>query len=59
MAEVVSARGRLPPRAPPVPRGDDLRDEAHEAARLAMTDKLSSAIPAPRYNVHKHERVSA
>ena len=33
--------------------------DRHEAARLAMTDKLSSAIPAPRYNVHKHERVSA
>jgi uncharacterized protein len=33
--------------------------DRHEAARLAMTDKLSSAIPAPRYNLHKHEGVSA
>jgi len=28
--------------------------DRHEAARLAMTDKLSSAIPAPRYNLHRH-----
>ncbi|MCC8937783.1 SDR family oxidoreductase [Bradyrhizobium sp. Arg68] len=27
--------------------------DRHEAARLAMTDKLSSAIPAPRYNLHR------
>jgi short-subunit dehydrogenase len=33
--------------------------DRHETARLAMSSKLSSAIPAPRYNVHRHERVSA
>jgi short-subunit dehydrogenase len=33
--------------------------DRHETARLAMTNKLSSAIPAPRYNLHKHESVSA
>ncbi|MCA6117330.1 SDR family oxidoreductase [Bradyrhizobium sp. WSM 1738] len=33
--------------------------DRHEAARLAMTDKLSSAIPAPRYNLHRHESASA
>jgi uncharacterized protein len=33
--------------------------DRHEAARLAMTDKLSSAIPAPRYNLYRHESVSA
>ena len=33
--------------------------DRHETARLAMTNKLSSAIPAPRYNSHKHESVSA
>ncbi|AMA59638.1 SDR family NAD(P)-dependent oxidoreductase [Bradyrhizobium sp. CCGE-LA001] len=26
--------------------------DRYETARLAMTDKLSSAIPAPRYNLH-------
>ncbi|MBR0904035.1 SDR family oxidoreductase [Bradyrhizobium liaoningense] len=26
--------------------------DRHETARLAMTDKLSSALPAPRYNLH-------
>lgn len=26
--------------------------DRHETARLAMADKLSSAIPAPRYNLH-------
>src|SRR5262245_24676903 len=31
--------------------------DRHETARLAMTNKLSSAIPAPRYNLHT--RVSA
>jgi short-subunit dehydrogenase len=31
--------------------------DRHEAARLAMTDKLSSVIPAPRYNLRK--RVNA
>ncbi|HEY3030551.1 MAG TPA: SDR family oxidoreductase [Bradyrhizobium sp.] len=33
--------------------------DRHETARLAMSGKLSSAIPAPRYNLHKHESVSA
>jgi uncharacterized protein len=33
--------------------------DRHETARLAMSSKLSSAIPAPRYNLHKHESVSA
>lgn len=33
--------------------------DRHDAARLAMSARLSSAIPAPRYNLHKHERVSA
>jgi hypothetical protein len=28
--------------------------DRHEAARLAMSDRLSSAIPAPRYNLHTH-----
>lgn len=28
--------------------------DRHESARLAMTNKLSSAIPAPRYNLHTH-----
>ena len=31
--------------------------DRHEAARLAMSDRLSSAIPAPRYNLRK--RVNA
>ena len=31
--------------------------DRHETARLAMTDKLSSSIPAPRYNLH--QRVNA
>lgn len=29
--------------------------DRHETARLAMSGKLSSAIPAPRYNLRKHE----
>jgi short-subunit dehydrogenase len=33
--------------------------DRHETARLAMSSKLSSAIPAPRYNLHKHESVTA
>jgi uncharacterized protein len=33
--------------------------DRHEVARLAMTDKLSSAIPAPRYNLQRHESLSA
>jgi short-subunit dehydrogenase len=33
--------------------------DRYEAARQAMSDKLSSAIPAPRYNVHRQERQSA
>ncbi len=28
--------------------------DRHESARLAMTNRLSSAIPAPRYNLHTH-----
>ncbi|MHB0789271.1 SDR family NAD(P)-dependent oxidoreductase [Bradyrhizobium sp. 5.13L] len=28
--------------------------DRHESARLAMTNTLSSAIPAPRYNLHTH-----
>jgi uncharacterized protein len=33
--------------------------DRYEAARRAMSDKLSSAIPAPRYNVRQRERLSA
>ncbi len=33
--------------------------DRHETARLAMASKLSSAIPAPRYNRHKLENVRA
>ena len=33
--------------------------DRYEAARRAMSDKLSSAIPAPRYNMRQHERLSA
>jgi short-subunit dehydrogenase len=33
--------------------------DRYEAARLAMSDKLSSAIAAPRYNLHQHERQRA
>jgi short-subunit dehydrogenase len=33
--------------------------DRYEAARLAMSGNLSSAIPAPRYNVRKHQRLSA
>lgn len=28
--------------------------DRHESTRLAMTNSLSSAIPAPRYNLHTH-----
>ena len=31
----------------------------YDAARRAMSGKLSSAIPAPRYNMRQHERLSA
>ena len=56
------------PRSPGLDLGEtvtipSLPDKAewdrYETARLAMSDKLSSAIPAPRYNLHKHESVSA
>jgi uncharacterized protein len=30
--------------------------DRHEAARLAMSGKISSAIPAPRYNLRQYER---
>ena len=33
--------------------------DRYEAARRAMSDKIASAIPAPRYNLLKHERMSA
>ena len=33
--------------------------DRYEAARRAMSDKISSAIPAPRYNLRKRESVSA
>jgi len=33
--------------------------DRYEAARVAMNGKLSNAIPAPRYNVHRRERLSA
>jgi len=33
--------------------------DRYEAARRAMSSKLSSAIPAPRYNLHQHKRLSA
>ena len=33
--------------------------DRYEAARRAMSDKISSAIPAPRYNLRNHERISA
>ncbi|AMN39381.1 SDR family NAD(P)-dependent oxidoreductase [Rhodoplanes sp. Z2-YC6860] len=33
--------------------------ERYETARLAMSGKLSNAIPAPRYNMPKHQRLSA
>jgi hypothetical protein len=33
--------------------------ERYEAARRAMTGRLSSTIPAPRYNLHPRERRSA
>jgi uncharacterized protein len=33
--------------------------ERYEAARRDMSGRLSSAIPAPRYNVRQHERLSA
>jgi short-subunit dehydrogenase len=33
--------------------------DRYEAARRAMSTKISSAIPAPRYNIHQHQRLSA
>ena len=33
--------------------------DRYDAARRAMSDKLSSAIPAPRYNLRNQERLSA
>ncbi|OQW55968.1 MAG: SDR family oxidoreductase [Proteobacteria bacterium SG_bin9] len=33
--------------------------DRYETARRAMSDRLSNAIPAPRYNVRQHERLSA
>ena len=33
--------------------------DRYDAARVAMADRLSSAIPAPRYNLHPHDRLSA
>ena len=33
--------------------------DRYEAARRTMSGKLSNAIPAPRYNVRQHERLSA
>jgi short-subunit dehydrogenase len=33
--------------------------ESYEAARRAMSGRLSSTIPAPRYNLHRDERLSA
>jgi short-subunit dehydrogenase len=33
--------------------------DRYEAARRAMSGQLSSAIPAPRYNLPRHERLSA
>jgi short-subunit dehydrogenase len=32
--------------------------DRYEVARRTMNGKLSSAIPAPRYNVHQHNRLS-
>jgi short-subunit dehydrogenase len=36
---------------------DNSEWDRHETARLAMTDKLSSAIPAPRYTQHQRVNV--
>jgi len=33
--------------------------DRYDAARRAMSSKISNAIPAPRYNVRHHERLSA
>ncbi|MBR1120265.1 SDR family oxidoreductase [Bradyrhizobium lablabi] len=33
--------------------------DRHEAARLAMSGRIASTIPAPRYNLQKHDRLSA
>lgn len=33
--------------------------DRYDAARRAMSDRLSNAIPAPRYNLHQPQRLSA
>jgi hypothetical protein len=33
--------------------------DRYETARRAMSGKISSASPAPRYNVRQHKRLSA
>jgi hypothetical protein len=33
--------------------------DRHETARRAMSGKISSAIPPPRYSMHQHKRLSA
>jgi len=38
---------------------DQAEWDRYDAARRAMSDRLSSAIPAPRYNLRNHERVNA
>jgi uncharacterized protein len=42
---------------PSLPRHEEW--ERYEAARRAMSDKLSSAVPAPRYNLRQRARASA
>jgi uncharacterized protein len=38
---------------------DQTEWDRYETARRAMSGKLSSAIPAPRYNTRQHQRLSA
>jgi short-subunit dehydrogenase len=38
---------------------DQTEWDRYETARRAMSGKLSSAIPAPRYNIRQHKRLSA
>jgi len=33
--------------------------DRYETARRAISGKISSAIPAPQYNVRQHKRLSA
>jgi len=33
--------------------------DRYEEARRVMSGKISSAIAAPRYNLHQHQRLSA